>query len=76
MLFSTQAGGRVLYSAETVAGVKTNAVKGEMTALKGLESLISGTNLEVVLDADSKSLMLRRKDPNPKKENANPKRSS
>jgi outer membrane receptor protein involved in Fe transport len=43
--FSAQAGGHLLYSADAVAGVTTNAVKGEFTPHVALDQMLDGTRL-------------------------------
>ncbi|MBP8256309.1 MAG: STN domain-containing protein [Opitutaceae bacterium] len=43
--FAQQAGMELLYSAREIAGARTNAVKGELTAHEALEKLLSGTSL-------------------------------
>ncbi|HRP05704.1 MAG TPA: STN domain-containing protein [Opitutaceae bacterium] len=43
--FAQQAGLELLYSAREIAGAKTNAVKGELTAQDALKRLLSGTRL-------------------------------
>lgn len=65
--FSAQTGAddRLLYSTEAVAGVKTNAVQGEMTARAALDQMVAGTELSVVEDRKAGGLMLvRSSDPN------------
>ena len=41
--FSAQAGGHLLYSAELVAGLKTQAVKGDLTAREALTRMVAGS---------------------------------
>jgi outer membrane receptor protein involved in Fe transport len=43
--FSAQAGGHLLYSADAVAGVTTNAVKGEFAPHVALDQMLDGTRL-------------------------------
>lgn len=57
---AAQSGEQLLYSAETVQGVTTNAVKGEFTALEALDQMVAGTNLSVVVDKKNGALALRR----------------
>jgi iron complex outermembrane receptor protein len=58
--FSTQAGGRLLYPADAVQGVKTNAVKGELNPREALEAMLAGTGLEVSQDERNGALAIRR----------------
>ena len=58
--FADQAGGRLLYSADAVAGVRTRAVKGESAPREALERMLEGTGLEVVQDDRSGALVIRR----------------
>ncbi len=59
--FSTQAGGRLLYSADAVQGVTTNALQGELTARDALDRMLAGTSLEVTQDERTGALAVRRK---------------
>src|SRR5688572_1585498 len=43
--FSAQAGGHLLYSADAVAGVMTNSVKGEFAPYAALDLMLEGTRL-------------------------------
>ena len=52
-LFSEQAGLEVIFSTRVARAVKTNAVKGEMTARQALDGMLAGTTLVVVQDATS-----------------------
>ncbi len=66
-LFSAQTGAddRLLYSSAAVAGVTTNAVKGEMTVREALQRLVNGTGLTVVEDKRNGGFMVTRdSDPN------------
>lgn len=64
--FTAQSGEQIVYPAEAVRAVRTNAVRGELTARAALEQLIAGTDLVVVQDATSGALGLRRaSDPSP-----------
>ena len=49
-LFSAQSGLEVLFATDVAAGVRTNAVKGEFTALEAASRLLSGTSLTIVRD--------------------------
>ncbi|MDP3073026.1 MAG: TonB-dependent receptor plug domain-containing protein [Opitutaceae bacterium] len=46
-LFSEQSGQEIIYPAENVKGVKTNALKGEFTPREAINRLIAGTPLTV-----------------------------
>jgi iron complex outermembrane receptor protein len=59
-LFIAQADVELLYSIDKIAGVRTNAVKGEFTARDALDRLIASTGLTVVKDERSGALMLGR----------------
>ncbi len=61
--FSAQAGGRLLYSADAVENVKTNAVKGDVTPRAALDRMLAGSGLEVTQDERSGALAIRRKSP-------------
>ncbi|MBM3851725.1 MAG: TonB-dependent receptor [Verrucomicrobia bacterium] len=56
--FSAQAGGHLLYSAEVVAGLKTPAVKGELTPREALTRMLAGSRLRVVEDAATGALTI------------------
>lgn len=58
--FSDQAGGQFLFSAEKVAGVRTNAVKGDFTAREALQRLVAGTALRAVQDERTGALTVDR----------------
>jgi iron complex outermembrane recepter protein len=60
--FSEQSGEQIVYPVDIVRGVRTNAVRGDLTAREALEQLIAGTNLVVVQDASTGALGLRRAD--------------
>src|SRR5262245_57476356 len=44
-LFASQAGGHLLYSADAVDGVTTNAVKGDFEPRDALDQMLDGTRL-------------------------------
>lgn len=46
-LFAEQAGQEIIYPADSVKGVKTNAVKGDFTARDALDQLVAATDLVV-----------------------------
>ena len=58
--FTTQSGEQLLYSADAVQGVSTNAIKGVFTAHEALDQMVSGTNLVVVADKKNGALSLVR----------------
>ncbi len=60
-LFSSAADGKLLYSADAVAGIKTNAVQGDFGPREALEQMLAGTGLEIVQNERSDALTLRRK---------------
>jgi outer membrane receptor protein involved in Fe transport len=63
--FSSQAGGRVLYSGDVVDGVTTNAVKGTFSPREALALMIDGTRLKVSEDPQNGGLaVVRASDPN------------
>ncbi len=62
-LFSAASNGKLLYSADAVAGVRTNAVEGEWSPREALDQMLEGTGLEVVQNARGEALAIRRKPP-------------
>lgn len=63
--FSDQAGLGVFYPSEVTEGVRTAAVRGEMTARKALDAMFSGTGLVAVPDEKTGAFSVRRaSDPN------------
>lgn len=56
--FSAQAGGHLLYSAEAVEGVKTNAVRGAFTAREVIDRMLNGTGLAVKEDEKTGALAI------------------
>jgi outer membrane receptor for ferric coprogen and ferric-rhodotorulic acid len=59
--FSAQAGGHLLYSADAVAGVTTNAVKGEFMPHQALDQMLDGTGLVGRRDAATGALSVTRR---------------
>ena len=57
--FSGQSGVEVLVPTEAVKGVRTHAVKGEMTPRAALEKMMAGTGLTVIQDEKTGALGLR-----------------
>lgn len=64
--FSEQAGGQFLFSAEKVAGVRTNIVRGDFTARDALQRLVAGTTLRAVHDERTGALTVDRVPPAPR----------
>jgi TonB-dependent receptor len=58
--FAQQAGQQIVYPANEVRGITTNAVAGEFTVEEGIERLLAGTALKAVFDAGSGSLAVSR----------------
>jgi hypothetical protein len=63
--FAAQSGLEVLYSTRAAAGVRTNAVKGELTADAAITQMLVGTPLYVVNDAKNGVLRIARNDAAP-----------
>jgi outer membrane receptor for monomeric catechols len=61
--FSAQSGGSLLYSADAVEGVRTEAVQGEISPRDALDRMLAGTGLEVKQDERSGTLVIRRRPP-------------
>lgn len=51
-----QAGAEIVFTAETVQGVKTNAVKGSMSAREALVAMVANTDLHIVQDEKTGAL--------------------
>ena len=62
-LFSQQSGRALIMSVQAVKGIRTKAVQGELTPLDALARMLAGTGLEVVEDAPSGSLAVRKSSP-------------
>ena len=58
--FSQQSGVQVLFASEIAEGVRTNAVKGELTPLEAAHQLLAGTDLYVVSDEQTGVLSVAR----------------
>ncbi|WP_414661481.1 TonB-dependent receptor domain-containing protein [Horticoccus sp. 23ND18S-11] len=58
--FAEQAAGQFLFSGDKVAGVRTQAVKGELAPREALERLVAGTELRVVQDRGTGALTVDR----------------
>ncbi len=61
--FSQQAGVEVLFPTGVVAGVRTTAVRGDMTAREAIDAMLAGTALVAVAGKNTESLTVRRKPP-------------
>ena len=57
-LFVQQSGEEVVYWADRVRGIQTNAVKGRMAAHEALRQMLAGTNLMLSKDATSSALAI------------------
>ena len=64
--FAAQSGWEVLLPGDDFGGVRTKAVRGEMTSRQALDAMLVGTGLSVLQDTRSGAFTLRRKDPGPK----------
>jgi iron complex outermembrane receptor protein len=58
--FGAQAVREIMFPAEAVAGVTTNAIKGDFTARDALERMVAGTGLTIAEDEPSGALMIFR----------------
>jgi outer membrane receptor protein involved in Fe transport len=58
--FAVQSGLEVLFVTETVAKVKTNAVKGEFSPREAINRMLAGTNLVASEDANSGAMKISR----------------
>jgi len=56
--FSEQAGLEVFYPTSATQGLKTQVVKGEMTAREALAAMLAGSNLRVVEDEKTGALAI------------------
>lgn len=59
-LLAKQSGLEVLFATETTEGVRTAAVKGEMTAIEAARAALVGTNLQVVQDERTRAITINR----------------
>ena len=62
-LLSEQSGVEILFPTDLVAGIRTNAVQGEMTARQALDAMIVGTGLVAVEGKNTVSLTVKRRTP-------------
>jgi iron complex outermembrane recepter protein len=58
--FSQQSGEQIVFPLETVRGITTNAVNGELTAREALDRMLAGTGLLVVQDDRTGAFAIRR----------------
>lgn len=59
-LFSSQSGLQIVFPSPVVAGVQTNAVKGDLAVHRALDLLLSGTPLVAVTEGKQGALTIRR----------------
>jgi outer membrane receptor protein involved in Fe transport len=57
--FAAQAKREILFPSQRMDGVKTNAVRGELTVREGLDRLLAGTELKVFEDEKTGALVVR-----------------
>jgi outer membrane receptor protein involved in Fe transport len=53
-----QAGVEIMFTAESVEGVRTNPVKGQLTAFEALSRMVAGTDLRIVRDERTGALAI------------------
>ena len=58
--FSAQSGEQIVYPVAALAGAKTNAVSGDLTAREALDRMVAGTALVVVQDESTGALAVKR----------------
>lgn len=61
--FAAQSGQEIIYPAESVRGIRTNAVRGELTAREALDRLVAGTALTVAASRSGALAVNRGSDP-------------
>jgi hypothetical protein len=65
-LLSEVSGREVLFAAEAVRGVRTNAVRGQLTALEAARQMVAGTKLAVTQDEKTGAIAIHHpRPPNP-----------
>lgn len=57
---SEVSGREVLFAAEAVRGVRTNAVRGQLTALEAARQMVAGTKLAVTQDEKTGAIAIHR----------------
>jgi TonB-dependent receptor len=63
--FAVQSGVEVLFTSETVRGVRTQEVRGEFAALEAVQRALAGTKLIATLHAESGAFVISRAEPGP-----------
>src|SRR4051812_9195994 len=58
---SQQSGIEVLFPTDAVSGVRTNSVRGQMTARQALDAMLAGTALVAIEGKNTASFSVRRK---------------
>jgi hypothetical protein len=74
--FAEQSGRGVVFVAETVRDVRTNAVQGELAPAAALRQMLAGTVLAAEEDAKTGAFAVRRGEPDPNASRAAPPRAS
>ena len=64
-LFAQQSGREIVFSAESIGGTATNAVRGELTARDALDRMTAGTGLTVGVDEKSGLFSVRKETTTP-----------
>jgi hypothetical protein len=59
-LFAQQSGREIVFSAESIGGTTTNAVRGELTPRDALDRIVAGTGLTVGIDEKSGLFSVRK----------------
>ena len=57
--FAAQAQREIMFPVDSVDGVKTNGVKGQMTAVEAIARMLAGTGLVAVLDEKTGAFAIR-----------------
>lgn len=70
--FSKQAGVQIIFDVDKVSGVKTAAVRGELTPRAALDQMFAGTRLVAAQDEKTGALTVRRENTDPNAERASP----
>jgi len=64
-LFSQQSGLGIIVGSKALAGLRTHAVRGEMTAHEALARMLAGTGLVATQDDQNRAFAIRREDTDP-----------
>lgn len=76
-LFSQQSGEQIVYPADDVRGVQTNAVKGDLTARQALDAMLARSGLVAVEDRATGALAVKKETgPKPPQSARSPKRAA